>query len=816
MTFTKENKTGRWLAATLALAAGTMAAAPALADPSTADYVNIPTTHENSFQWQPTSQTGPIWTKFNPDPTLPDFPDGPGVSVHIIKSAGGDRNLTVRNNVFQGFSSPVVGTLYYTVGPDAIGRTRIQQGSQESGRIIFDSGDSDLPARIFFSGTPFVLPDSPLGTSEARLEFRAESGGTRLDSDLVVNVDAADTDQGGQVRFRGRLVGPGDFIVDGPGEVRYRSLNSEITGNTIVREGMLRIRNSDIRNSPEIIVEDGGQLRLDARGNVDSRVSAYHASQGWTWKSTNNGSGGGAPMERHYRFGPTVNDELTTLVTLNGFGRDPGDARLGGPKGALRMQGQGTREDIGWLHNNIYIDDIAGIHTSHQAADTSDASTYYWIEERGSILHLTGNITGGDLVKSGRGFIHLHNNNTYGDTIVQNGDIIVEETGSLGTWAREFTFTYPGDEISTDKMRTVRMLNAAQSVSRLNGAVEGSGSIQLDLSNGHTFTANQSTNSEFQGQLLGQGAFVKAGGGQLILSGQSTHTGGTTINGGELLVRGSLDAGSQVMVNQGGKLSGNGSVGHLSGDGTVRPDSGFNPARLTASSLDGSDGMNFEFFINGTSPNLTSPFNSTNSVLDLAGGFTEALTSGSMIDLIFGSSMTITEGTAVTGGFLTSGDHFADISGATIRGYQNGDLLNFDFAADTILTGDGYLTRFTAMAASLPMLLGDFDNSGLVGSGDLALVLTYWGTAVGDGQSPDGFDVWVNTMGVTSPLIGSDELALVLSNWGNVAEILSSMDQITAVTGFSEAEVMSLIPEPTSLALLGLGALGLLGRRRGA
>jgi autotransporter-associated beta strand protein len=779
------------------------------ADPSSADYQNVPSTYSGNFSWLNSG----AWT-----PSL--VPNGPGVSVHLIKNAGGDRNVEMSNS-----TTVTIGTLYETNDGTSTGRNRVRRG-----QLVFDSGDAGEPARIFKLGTSAKwLPTDEFGTNDARLEFRMDQSGNfvRMDSDLLIHVDAPGVEQGGQVRFRGSLEGTGSLIIDGPGEVRFRgdgegSFNASTkkysgqydytyTGQTIINEGLLRLRMSDLIGTSAIFVSDGGQLRLDARGNLGPGVANYVNSLGQPWLSTNPASGVGRPLEFFYELGGP-----DTVITLNGFGRDPGDPRLGGPKGALRMQGQGTREDIGWVQNNIYIDDIAAIHARHEVADPNDPTTYPDITERGSILHLTGNISGGDLVKSGRGFLHLHNTNSYGDTIVQNGDIIVEETGSLGTGALEFTYTYPGDEINTDKVRTVRMLNTAQTVSRLSGGVEGDGSINLHLAQGHTFTVNQASNSEFAGVIEGAGGLVKTGDGELVLSRTSTSTGGTTVAGGTLMVRGQLDTDSTVDVQAGGTLAGNGRVGHVRGDGVVRPDSGFNPARLTASSLDGSEGMNFEFLINGASPDLTSPFGSINSVLDLTSGFTEALTSGSNIDLIFSSSMTITEDTAVTGGFLTSGNHLADISGATIRGYQNGELLNFDFAADTILSGDRYLTRFTAMVGSIPMLLGDFDNNGLVGSGDLALVLSYWGTEVADGQSPDGFDVWVNTMGVTGPLIGSDELALVLSNWGNMAEILASMDHISAVTGLSETQVISLIPEPASLTLLGLGMLGLLSRRRAA
>ena len=78
----------------------------------------------------------------------------------------------------------------------------------------------------------------------------------------------------------------------------------------------------------------------------------------------------------------------------------------------------------------------------------------------------------------------------------------------------------------------------------------------------------------YSGPIGGNGSLVKDGSGTLLLSGSSTYTGGTTVNGGMLEVDGSLA--SLVTVNSGAVLSGTGSLtsvvvnpgGHLDpGDG---------------------------------------------------------------------------------------------------------------------------------------------------------------------------------------------------------------------------------------------------------
>lgn len=124
-----------------------------------------------------------------------------------------------------------------------------------------------------------------------------------------------------------------------------------------------------------------------------------------------------------------------------------------------------------------------------------------------------------------------------------------------------------------------------------NGGTSGSLAGNVSIASGATFAVNRSNDATYAGALSGSGAFVKDGAGILTLSGNSSHTGGTTVAAGTLRIGASfMDAnyndystGSLTgnIVNHGvvdfnrvenytfaGHISGSGSVTH-SGAGTL-------------------------------------------------------------------------------------------------------------------------------------------------------------------------------------------------------------------------------------------------------
>jgi autotransporter-associated beta strand protein len=139
----------------------------------------------------------------------------------------------------------------------------------------------------------------------------------------------------------------------------------------------------------------------------------------------------------------------------------------------------------------------------------------------------------------------------------------------------------------------------------------------------------------FDGSVSGTGGVVKRGLGRLDLSGTSSYTGATVVEAGELKVNGSI-ANSAVTIQSGASLSGSGTVGVISGAGSVDP--GNSPGILTAPAVDSSGTLTFNFEFTNLNPIFTDPFASVNDVLrltDPTAPFSGALTSANVLNIYF-------------------------------------------------------------------------------------------------------------------------------------------------------------------------------------
>ena len=280
---------------------------------------------------------------------------------------------------------------------------------------------------------------------------------------------------------------------------------------------------------------------------------------------------------------------LTPSVRTNGllilnFGADETVSALDD----LTIDGTGQLQLIG---DAIFTVDTANI--AHTGGTT--------ISNGGLVL--TG-LLQGDVKTEGTGFFELGAGGTEGSfsgNIVNDGRFVFNRSGDY-----DFLGAFSGSGVldkKGDGALTFMGDYAFQGVTNiLGGSVRIGGTIdpatEFDLGEGGTLditgkdqtigglegdeganvvigdsqlTVDQAGNTAFGGNISGNGSLVKEGGGTLNLTGNSSYTGPTSVNGGTLAVNGSIA--SPVTVNSGGTLGGNGSVGTttVGSGGTIAP-----------------------------------------------------------------------------------------------------------------------------------------------------------------------------------------------------------------------------------------------------
>ncbi len=385
------------------------------------------------------------------------------------------------------------------------------------------------------------------------------------------------------------------------------------------------------------------------------------------------------------------------------------------------------------------------------------------------------------LRKHGDGALTLGGDNTYtGQTIIRKGTVIVSSINSvvggtvsssfgtpatpedgtitLGGSYRSAQITYVGTGETTD-----RVLKSISVMWDTTIDQSGSGLLKftadMDYSTqGRTLFLKGSTDGEgeFAGTISGNpnpskpNKVRKQGTGKWTLSGTSAYTGTTAVEGGTLVVTGSI-ADSDVTVSNAGSM--------IAGGGTVKS---LNVNAGTGYTWGYGDGADHVMNVVG---DLTLADDWVIKLVDLG----DDPTAGEQYDLVaFGG---VYDGAASYSGALAN----IVIDATEAPDWDISGLSIVDAGTRLYITGIGSTAS-----------MGDANGDGWIDDDDLSLLLanwqkdTDWGHGEFSGEAP----------------VDDDDLSLLLANW----------------TGGPPAGIT--VPEPTALAILVLGALGLLGRRR--
>lgn len=476
----------------------------------------------------------------------------------ITGAAGGD--LGVRQNSTGNFTinSQIVdngagtgfvkaGTGLVTLGNDSnsyTGATQVVQGTLSVGSIRNGGVASGIGASSADSSS-LVLEGGILRYTGAG--DTSDRGFTIVKSGAITGAGIEVTDPNANLTFSGLVTSPDDanFSKSGPGTLTLANGANDYTGVTTVTGGMLGATT----------LANGGQVSsIGQSGNGSANLVLDGGGLQYT--------GGTVTTDRGFTLG--VNDgtidvaDPTTTLTFTG--------NVVGPGGALTKEGDGTLVLSGtntYTGGNTVNAGILRAGSTQAFGAPTVAATMTLADAAGVTLDLDGfdNTIGplnggggnGGNVTLGSATLRIAGGNgNYSGVISGTGGVWRTNGGTQTFNGCNNTYTGPttlqGANLSTDCLAdggeasgigassadsTNLVLNDGTLFYTGGDAVTDRG-FQLSGSNSGINVTNAGTTLEFEGDAIGGGSLVKGGAGTLVLSGNNTYTGNTSVTGGVL------------------------------------------------------------------------------------------------------------------------------------------------------------------------------------------------------------------------------------------------------------------------------------------
>lgn len=447
------------------------------------------------------------------------------------------------------------------VGLGASGTLQVLQGSSVSATTTDIGSGSGTHGAVTIDGTGSALGAGALTVGEAGIGQLTVSGGGSVSSTSA---------------FLGYYGGSsGSASVTGAG-------STWATGSLTVSEG----------GSGALAISNGGVVTSTGAINIG-------ASAGATGSVTVDGAGSGLGLNSNANLSVGVSGTGTLIITNGGTVADVNGyvGTTAGATGSVLVDGAGST----WITANAFFLGYAGRGTlmiSNGGTVVSSAAAIGGtiggnggsavIDGAGSSwtstsLYIGLNTTGSLAITRGGGLINLQT--LIGTYSGSNGSVTVDGAGSflnnltmirVGDGGTGSLTIANGSTVSANGQLVIA--NQAGSTGALNiGAAPGSvaaapgtlttATVQFGAGTGAINFNHTSASYLFSPDIVGNGA-VNQLSGTTILTGNSTYTGPTTVDGGMLAVNGAI-ANSATTVNTGGALSGVGTVGDTTINGGV-------------------------------------------------------------------------------------------------------------------------------------------------------------------------------------------------------------------------------------------------------
>jgi len=403
-------------------------------------------------------------------------------------------------------------------------------------------------------------------------------------------------DNGGMTTINAALAGAAGLTKSGTGTLVLGGTNT-YTGGTTLSAGTIQIASDAALGNSSVTFNAGlgNTATLQAAGNLTlassraltiSTGTASFETQGFHI-TANSSIGGGGTLEKNgsgtltlagtntYSGGTTISSGNLTITGGSAIA-DGGRVSLANVAGVgLNVN---SSETIGSLQGGGTIGGTVAI-ASGQTLTVNDTG----------VNTFAGVVAGaGRLSKTGSGTLTLSGANTYsGGTTLAAGQLNINNANSIGSG----TLTITGGTIDNTSGAVISL--AANNAQNWNGNFTFAGTNDLNLGAGAVAMNASRTITVSAGNLTSGGAIsgagiglTKAGAGTLILSGNNTYTGTTTISAGTLKLTGAgvLGAGNysanitntgrlvfESSTNQilGGVISGTGGLLTMSGSGQL-------------------------------------------------------------------------------------------------------------------------------------------------------------------------------------------------------------------------------------------------------
>ncbi|EDY20584.1 autotransporter-associated beta strand repeat protein [Chthoniobacter flavus Ellin428] len=471
---------------------------------------------------------------------------------------------------------------------------------------------------------------------------------------------------------------------------------SLLNSNTYV--GPTTINAGDVRAVDGVGLPTASNLVIS--GNDPLNAAAYEPTTSTFTRSLGSGAGQVQITGGSSGFG-AFGTPLTVDVGGNGTGTGPTlqwGTTFFNPSTFLLNDSHATAAST--LTNNIDLNPTTSVVTRGIAVNSTGANT---ATIKGNLLQSgSGAAT---LDKTGPGTLILSSTSTLsytGGTTVDNGTLQAGATNQLPQTLLSVNST--GSTTGTFDMK-----GFSQNV----GGLAGTGANALVTSTGGPATlivGSDNTDHVFNGKIMdGTGStgvvtFTKQGTGTQTLAGPSAYSGNTTVNGGTLLVSGSLNGTALVNVNNGGTLAGGGSI-TTSNNGSVTLALGASLAPTTDST--------FSLNLGTGSLDLSAavaPSNSQSLIFAMDPAVTSAMVAVNTGTLSIGTGVLEFNdfNFSAAGGFGTGNTYTLFHSTNAINGTLGANLTGQinGFVANIAIQGDDVVLQVVPEPNSMVMLLG--------------------------------------------------------------------------------------------------------------